>query len=55
MGIGVDSLIITPTKPLGECLLNSPTALGSTGLEALVWEGVWDGMLLSRDTASICY
>lgn len=55
MGIRIGSLIITATNPLGECLLNSPTTLASTGLQTLVWEGVRDGMLLSRDIARVCH
>lgn len=47
MGVGAGSLIITLTDPLEECVLNSPMALGSAGLEVLVWGQVRDGVLLS--------
>lgn len=38
---------LSHTDRLEECVLNSPTALGSAGLESLVWGEVREGMLLS--------
>lgn len=50
-GKGVDSFIVTPTHLPEECVLNSPTALGSAGLEVLFQGDVKNGMVLQGHTA----